>query len=141
MNQILQRFKKWKNDPSTGRRVVAFGSSNTEAHWQYGWGDYIKHCLREWVGKHVSFTNIGIGGETTADLLERFDRDLVPLNPSIVYVTIGGNDMNSMDSDEYIENLNLIIRKIKNLNALPIYQTYYCLILKDFKAEKKTVNF
>ena len=42
---------------------------------------------------HVRVTNAGIGGNTSRDLLARFDRDVVQLNPDWVSICIGINDV------------------------------------------------
>lgn len=86
----------WHATPDVGRRVVGFGSGNTEFTWHNdgrpSWFCWVSACLRATAGKHVVATNAGIPGETTRHLLARFERDVVPLAPSLVLVTIGGND-------------------------------------------------
>ena len=51
----------------------------------------------EWVFCHrpdlrLSVRNGAIGGSTIADLLERFDRHVVPVKPGIIVLTVGTND-------------------------------------------------
>lgn len=41
----------------------------------------------------VRVTNAGISGNTSRDLLERFERDVVALNPDWVSICIGINDV------------------------------------------------
>ena len=41
----------------------------------------------------VRVTNSGISGNTSRDLLQRFDRDVVELNPNWVSICIGINDV------------------------------------------------
>lgn len=70
-------------------------------------------------------TNSGISGNTSRDLLGRFDRDVVSLNPQWVSICIGINDVwrqfdspSIVDShvypDEYEKNVEEMILKIKN---------------------------
>lgn len=70
-------------------------------------------------------TNSGISGNTSRDLLERFDRDVVGLNPDWVSICIGINDVwRQFDSpaivnqhvlpDEYASNLEKMVLKIKD---------------------------
>ncbi len=72
----------------------------------------------------VRVTNSGISGNTSRDLLERFDRDVVNLNPNWVSICIGINDVwRQFDSpaipdrqvmpDEYEQNLETMIRKVQ----------------------------
>ena len=42
---------------------------------------------------YIRVTNSGISGNTSRDLLQRFDRDVVSLNPDWVSICIGINDV------------------------------------------------
>lgn len=74
---------------------------------------------------HIRITNMGTSGNTSRDLLNRFDRDIVALNPDWVAICIGINDVwRQFDSpamtdqhvgpEEYQENLETMILKVKN---------------------------
>ncbi len=124
---------KWKLNPQKPIRVVAFGSSNTELHWHsmgyFNWFSWLSSAMREWIGRHVTTINSGIGGETSKDLLNRIDRDVISFNPDLVILTIGGNDTwKNLTIQEYEYNLTQIIEQIKDINGLPVLQTYYCLL-------------
>ena len=69
-------------------------------------------------------TNSGISGNTSRDLIARFDRDVVDLNPDWVSICIGINDVwRQFDSpaltdlcvlpDEYAKNVENMILKVK----------------------------
>lgn len=73
----------------------------------------------------IRVTNSGISGNTSRDLLARFDRDVVDLNPDWVSICIGINDVwRQFDSpaipdchvmpDEYAKNLEAMILKVKD---------------------------
>ena len=73
----------------------------------------------------IRVTNSGISGNTSRDLLARFDRDVVALNPDWVSICIGINDVwRQFDSpaipdcqvmaDEYAKNLETMILKVKD---------------------------
>ena len=73
----------------------------------------------------LRITNSGINGHTSRNLLERFDRDVVNLNPDWVSICIGINDVwRQFDSpaiidaqvfpDEYEKNLEEMIVRIKD---------------------------
>ena len=73
----------------------------------------------------IRITNSGISGNTSRDLLDRFDRDVVDLNPDWVSICIGINDVwRQFDSpaipdeqvmpDEYEKNVEEMILKVKN---------------------------
>jgi lysophospholipase L1-like esterase len=129
---------------STGEmtRIVAFGSSNTERFMPFlNWFDWLDLCLRNRYGRiHVAI-NAGIGGDTSRGLLDRFDRFIVPCNPDVVFVTIGGNDSgmaSGITDEEFAANLHRLVERIRNLPspALPILQTYYSADLEIMVANE-----
>ncbi|KKM21277.1 hypothetical protein LCGC14_1637060 [marine sediment metagenome] len=133
---------QWKDNPQKPIRVVAFGSSNTELHWHslghFNWFSWLSSAMREWIGRHITTINSGIGGETSKDLLKRIDRDVLSFTPDLVIITIGGNDTwKGLTIQEYQDFLSQTIEKIKDIKALPVLQTYYCLLYhqmdKDFQ--------
>ena len=82
-------------------------------------------------------TNSGISGNTSRDLKNRFDRDVVNLNPQWVSICIGINDVwRQFDSpaltdiccdlDEYEANLREMIEKIKDkVKGIFLITPYY----------------
>jgi lysophospholipase L1-like esterase len=127
MHDVLMR---WRQAPGTGVRLVAFGSSNTHETWhnqgRWSWFGWLAAAVRDQVGCHVATVNSGICGHTTADLLARFDRDVAPLRPGLVLVTIGGNDQRLLGRKEFTANLATLAARIRALGAEPVFQTYYC---------------
>ena len=85
----------------------------------------------------VRVTNSGISGNTSRDLLARFDRDVVNLNPDWVSICIGINDVwRQFDSpaqpdvavplNEYRENLTKMIKKVQTFTkGVFILSPYY----------------
>ncbi|MHA1933342.1 MAG: SGNH/GDSL hydrolase family protein, partial [Promethearchaeota archaeon] len=132
--QILEGLvNEWKANQQKPIRVVAFGSSNTELHWHslghFNWFSWLSSGMREWIGRHITTINSGIGGETSKDLLMRIDRDVLSFNPDLVIITIGGNDTwKELTIQEYQNFLTQAVEKIKDIKALPVLQTYYCLL-------------
>lgn len=110
-------------------RVVAFGSSNTQ-RFQTGmhWFDYVELGFKSKCGVFGQFINSGIGGNTTVDLLRRYDNELARYEPDLVIVTIGGNDSNpakGVSSELYRKNLRILHEKMTNAGAEVVFQTYY----------------
>lgn len=73
---------------------------------------------------YVRVTNSGISGNTSRDLLARFDRDVVSLNPDYISICIGINDVwrrfdcpaipeSAVDLAEYESNMREMIEKSK----------------------------
>ncbi len=71
-----------KLPPATDHRVVYFGDSLTEM-----WGTRIPGILADDV------INRGISGQTTAQMLVRFRSDVINLQPKIVHLMMGTNDI------------------------------------------------
>jgi lysophospholipase L1-like esterase len=69
----------------------------------------------------ASMINKGIGGNTSTDLLARFDEDVLPHNPSFVWIMSGTNDYwQDVTAETYKANIDTLAGKIKALNAVPI---------------------
>ena len=75
--------------------------------------------------RKIRITNSGTSGNTSRDLLERFDRDVVSLNPDWVSICIGINDVwrqfdcpamtnTHVYPDEYRENMEKMILSVKD---------------------------
>jgi lysophospholipase L1-like esterase len=110
-------------------RVVAFGSSNTQ-RFQTGmhWFDYVELAFKCKCNKCGQFINSGIGGNTTVELLERYENELARYEPDLVILTIGGNDSNpgrNVSADLYRKNLRVLYEKITGAGADVVFQTYY----------------
>ena len=86
---------------------------------------------------NLRITNSGISGNTSRDLLERFDRDVVLLNPDWVSICIGINDVwRQFDTpamfdaqvmpDEYESNIEKMILAVKGkVKGIFILSPYY----------------
>lgn len=83
----LQRFaadnEALDSSPENEKRVVFMGNSITE-----GW---INQRPEFFQGK--PWINRGIGGQTTPQMLGRFRQDVIDLNPSVVVILAGTNDI------------------------------------------------
>lgn len=116
-------------------RVAAFGASNTQRYLPgTHWFDYVEMGFKNQFGGGCGhFINSGISGNTTLDLLNRFDRELAFYKPDLVIMTIGGNDCNpakNISGEQFRANLGLLCDKIKALGSDIILQTYYACDLE-----------
>lgn len=134
----------------TNDKVVFAGDSVTDMGRAYPYGD----GLGEGIGKsyvqvvrnmietvyperNINVINMGISGNTSRDLLARFDNDVCALNPDWVSICIGINDVwRQFDRptqpetwvlpDEYEQNLIQMIEKIKDkVKGIFILSPYY----------------
>jgi lysophospholipase L1-like esterase len=136
LQDVATIINKWKDFQEKSFRIVAFGSSNTELSWwsngRHNWVDWLYINVRANIGRNVIVINQGIGGDTTKQLLSRIDRDVLSFQPSIVIITIGGNDAaKGISLTEYTANLQNICSLILKNNGLPVLQTYYCPVYDE----------
>ena len=97
----------------------------------------------------VRITNSGTSGNTSRDLLSRFDRDVVSLNPDWVSICIGINDVwRQFDCpaipdahvlpDEYRENVEKMILSVKdNVKGIFILTPYIMEPLREDMMRKR----
>ncbi len=120
-------------EQSTPLKIVCAGDSIT------GWSDltsylkwsHILECMLEaCLGRdHVQVVNRGIGGNTTGQLRERLQRDVLNENPDIVTVLIGGNDAGRQVSRRATEkNLNGILGALRQAGCRVLVMQYHLLV-------------
>ena len=108
-------------------RILFFGSSNTE-HIMPGmhWSHVCELALQNTYGRHHFCINTGIGGDTSLDLLNRFEEDVALFRPHLTIVTIGGNDyFQNTDFEQFRTNLFELHGRLKRINSAVAFQTYY----------------
>jgi lysophospholipase L1-like esterase len=138
MNRIIRRLE---TEPMT--RIVALGSSNTAKGYhcagQYNWFDWLDVGLSQHYGRVHHTVNAGVSGQTTRDLLARFERDVALYQPHVVIITVGGNDCNpdqQIDIDEFRANLTELVARSEALeNCVAILQTYYAIDVEQMPDE------
>ena len=104
-------------------KVVFLGDSITQAgESKEGEGTYkgFITSLKENVGQEMELINKGISGDKVSDLLLRYKSDVLELEPDIVFIYIGINDVwhkydwgTGTDIDVYEDGLRKIISDIK----------------------------
>ena len=119
MNTVFQK----------GARVLFYGDSITDAgrsrtvdtEWGRGYAARTARAYQALLPEQeIVFLNRGISGNTSADLLTRYEQDVLALQPDFVSVMIGINDTwrrydsNDITSKEQFEtNLTELLEKIK----------------------------
>lgn len=71
------------------KTLICFGDSLTEGMIGAAYVD----ILRERLPAAIRVINAGINGDTTINLLRRFERDVVPYRPDLVVILVGLNDL------------------------------------------------
>jgi len=106
-----------KNTDPTGETIICFGDSLT-----YGTGavkgmDYPSQLSRL-IG--IEIVNAGVPGDTTTTALNRID-EIIEMNPRIVLITLGGNDLkNRVKKEMVFKNFEKLITIIQDNGALVI---------------------
>ncbi len=93
----------------------------------------------------INVYNSGFPGDTTLELLKRFDRDVTQHSPNVVVLLVGSNDMfypgHMLDLATYQKNLNTLLDRIKYIGAQAVLMTAP-RFLKNFLIENfpETIN-
>ena len=112
--------------------IVCFGDSITYAKPAPEgdrWPTALHFDLNTWCPDHYPVFNRGIGGDTTAQGLERFPSEVMPLLPGMVLIEFGFNDANvrtwsripRVGLSEYRENLAEFARVLKENDSIPVF--------------------
>lgn len=95
------------------------------------------------------FINAGISGDTSTDLLNRFDKDVISQNPNYVFILIGANDIwrqfdrpcypeQAVDLPTHISNLEEMFKKVLSIGATPVLMPTYYIESNDSDQMKRT---
>jgi len=106
------------------KRVVFMGNSITE-YWKF-WD-------REFFAQNKSFVNRGISGQTTPQMLVRFRNDVINLNPSIVVILAGTNDIAGNTGPTTLENIFGNIVSMAELAKANHIKAILCSVLPVFE--------
>ncbi|MEU4842674.1 SGNH/GDSL hydrolase family protein [Nocardia testacea] len=88
--------------------VVAAGASMTRGTLG---ADWVGALRREFAGHRI--VNAGVNGNTSADLLDRLDTDVLACRPDAVVVLVGTNDVRAdVALDTYRDNLTAIADRV-----------------------------
>jgi lysophospholipase L1-like esterase len=102
----------------TADETVFIGDSITEG-WS-GTAEFTNHS--NWVGK-------GVSGNTSTQILARFQSDVIDLHPSIVHILAGTNDLNAEwnlcapGSINTCANIEAMVQAVEANNIIPILGT------------------
>lgn len=98
--------------------IVCLGDSTTFG-FPYGPQDSWVKMLEDEIKEEV--INKGINGNTTTNMLGRFDKAVLKYNPDYVVITGGINDVVSGESlDRIKHNILLMVEKAKDNNIIPV---------------------
>ncbi|HSW88796.1 MAG TPA: GDSL-type esterase/lipase family protein [Candidatus Saccharimonadales bacterium] len=117
------------------KKIVAIGSSTLFGRVDPQGGGYIGR-LRSWHEEndpHNAVFNLGISGETTADMLKRLVSEAIIRNPNLIILTSGSNDTRRIGSknspvntslEQFRKNINEMIRQAKQIAPIVFVSIY-----------------
>lgn len=125
LNRYKEENRILASKENNGKRVVFIGNSITE-----GWASQNPAMFSD------GYINRGIGSQTTPQILLRFQQDVVDLNPKIVVILAGTNDIAENSGPITLEEILGNIRTMAELakknrivvvlcSVLPAYDYYW----------------
>ncbi|HUZ58850.1 MAG TPA: SGNH/GDSL hydrolase family protein [Hanamia sp.] len=119
----------------TGDSITA-GVEHTHGYRSYS--EIFEECIH-WELKRSRdvVINTGISGNTTVDILEDFNWRIEQFKPETVSLMIGTNDCarKEMTTEIFEEKLNILLDKIRGIDAIPILHTPN-VIIKKYASER-----
>ena len=102
-------------------KIIAFGDSLTVGYLSpFDTAPYAEF-LQPLLGPDATINVAGVSGETTDDMLRRFDRQVIKNAPDQVIILGGTNDLGwGVSIDRIIENLARMYRSAQKAGILPI---------------------
>lgn len=105
-------------------RSIGRGNLNYGKHVLLGDSWFSAGVIRDRFKESLSnarFTNLGIGGNTSNDLLSRFDSVVPAQRPDFVWILTGTNDYwGNISASSYKQNIQTLISKIEAIGAKAI---------------------
>ncbi|MFW6450594.1 MAG: SGNH/GDSL hydrolase family protein [Nanoarchaeota archaeon] len=121
--------------------VCVFGASITQGFNDYKEGGWCDSLKREFFSKGLAFHNLGISGDKTTDLLERFELEVKPRNPDAIIFSIGLNNTQYFpDTDEFRVSLDDTIKDFNALIEKALKYTSNIIILGLTKVNEDIIN-
>jgi len=128
-----------RNLDSRGANVIAFGDSLTAGYGVSAGEDYPTRLA---AATGITIINAGVSGDTTEGALARLEKDVLPRDPRIVIIGLGGNDYLQGVSIATTEaNLRKIVEKIQGAGAMVILLGFrFPSLNADYEAMYKRVG-
>jgi lysophospholipase L1-like esterase len=83
-----------------------------------GWAERLKTWLMK---EDIEVYNLGISGNTTSDILKRFDTECIERMPEMLIFAIGINDSKNIQIERFEINLKELIKKAKKFSEKIVF--------------------
>lgn len=109
-------------------KIVCFGDSITGIYYHSGgrraWSHALDRALRDiYPQSRFEMINAGISGNTTANGLERIEKDVLQHRPQLVAIMFGMNDVARTTAEDYRANLLEIVQRIRAVGSEIVLMT------------------
>ena len=127
-------------------KIICFGDSVTGLYYHTGgrrtYTDLLGVALRKAVpNARIEMRNAGLSGHTTANALNRIERDVIAHRPDLVTVMFGLNDMVRVPLDAYRANLVAIVEKCRASGAEVVLCTPNAVTDNKARPTKKLLDY
>jgi hypothetical protein len=86
------------------------------------WHAVLAAELREKYGYDgVTVLNVSIGGQQAQHGTAKFDKEVAPEKPDVVFISYGGNDSNYSNLSTYKQHMQILLDKTKAIGAVPVF--------------------
>lgn len=110
------------NPSQNEQRIIFMGNSITE-----GWRDHHPEFFEK-----TLYINRGIGGQTTDQMVERFEQDVIKLKPAVVVILAGTNDIAQNRGPVSLEEITQNIAKMVDQAQQKSIKVVLCSVLPAF---------
>lgn len=121
------------------RKLICLGDSitgSTNLALYPKWSDILQAIFESAAkDKEITVLNRGIAGNTTRQVLDRLEEDVIKEIPDLVTLLIGGNDRgedSGIDPEETRKNIEEIIGRIEKTGAKILLLNYHLIIHPEY---------
>jgi lysophospholipase L1-like esterase len=110
-----------ESQPSAKAIVVCLGDSITDGNT---WPQIVRQALQEHGVVPPTLICAGVGGDRSAEMIGRYERDVTPFTPAWVAVSAGTNDaLKGVAPEEYLRNMRALAGRIQRAGSRPLLLT------------------
>jgi len=134
-----------------GDSITDCGRRDVAAPYGQGYAAFVREmCIALYPDRTINFINKGIGGNTTADLRERWDDDTIRVQPDWLSILIGINDVHrylfnpdpaaKISPQQYRDNYEWLLERVtKETSARIILLEPFYISLSSQETNRKRV--
>lgn len=120
-----------------------FGDSVTQAAYvDVGWVDLLRHYLEQkYPSDFINVFNLGVGGNTSSDIVKRLDSEASARNPTHIIIAVGVNDESPAEIINFEKLVQNAQKYTKNITFVGLVNNYSYNALIRSTIEKQQCKF